>query len=359
MNSQNKFRENNILYILTGTILNMGILYLPSSVGKDAKQDGWISVLIASIYPLYIVFCATYLKKKHGNENILMLSNRYFGKWFGGLLNLIFMANFIIFLSSSASATFNFVKTYTSIAIGPTIFIFMFLIIGAFSASLGMNGIIKMSALVFYLIIPIFLTGLSVLKFGSVLNLMPIASSGFKPILKGTLNTIYAYGGMEALLILYSDYEDRKKLVKYSLLATLFVAFIYTGLTLLIGIYWENSLVQKTLWPSIYIVESIRNPVINNLRFILLYFWTIVTLKSISLYYYFINEILAHTFKKFKIKEYYLLIYIVSIAIALTFKNEVMRREVSGKIISYLFLFNLIFITTIIIFTFIRKEDSV
>lgn len=355
-NSKHKISEISILYILSGAILNMGVLYLPSSAGKYAKQDGWISVLIASIYPLYIVFCALYLKKKHINENILMLNTKYFGKYLGSLCNLIFTSTFIIFLASSASATFNFIKTYTSITLSRISFIFMFLIIGAFAANLGLKTLTKISGVVFYLIIPIFLFGFNIFKFGSVLNLLPVMSSGSINILRGSLETIYAYGGMEILLILYSDFNDEKKLRKYSFLAVLFVVFIYTFTTLLIGIYWENSLVQKVLWPSIYIIESVRNPLINNLRFILLYFWTILTLRSISIYYYFCNEILTHTFKNFKANNYYLILYIITGVIALTFKNEIMRREVTGRLIFYVTLINLISISTIVVFTFIKKE---
>lgn len=355
-NSKHKLSEISILYILSGAIINMGVLYLPSSVGKSAKQDGWISVLIASIYPLYIIFCALYLKKKHNKENILMLNNKYFGKYLGSLFNLIFMSTFIIFLASSASATFNFVKTYTSINLNRISFMFMFLIIGAFAANLGLKTLIKISGLVFYFIIPIFLIGFNIFKFGSVLNLLPVGASGDINILKGSLETIYAYGGMELLLILYSDFNDEKKLRNYSLLTVVFVVFIYTFTTLLIGVYWENSLVQKVLWPSIYIVESIRNPLINNLRFILLYLWTILTLRSISIYYYFCNEILTYTFNRFKIKDYYLILYIISGAIALIFKNEVMRREYTGKLVSFLTLINLLIISTIIIFTFTKRK---
>lgn len=357
-NKKRGFDESTLLYILTGTIINMGFLYLPSSVGIYAKQDGWITIIIASIYPLYIALCSIYLKYKHSDENILALNNKYFGNILGTFCNFVFIFQFMLFLCSSASATFNFIKAYTSIPINNVTFVLMFLIIGAFTANLGMNVLIKISGFIFYLIIPTFLTGLSVLKYGSVLNLLPVGSSGFKNIFLGSFNTIYAYGGMEALLIIYSNYKDKKKLTKYSLLTTLFIIVIYTMITLLIGIYWENPLVQKTLWPSIYIVESIRNPIINNLRFFLLYFWTIVTLKSISLYFYFINEILSYTFRKFKINDFYLFIYLLAIPLSLAFKNEIIRREISGKLIRYIVSFNLVFLTLIVILTLLKRDDK-
>lgn len=359
MTNQTKKRteEKNLLYILTGTVINIGILFLPNSVGTYAKQDGWISVLIASIHPLYIIYCSIYLKNHHDTENILMLSRRYLGNFLGSFCNLIFMLKFFIFLSSSSAGIFSFIKTYTSIPISNFIFIFMFLIVGAYSATLGFKALTKMSAFIFYVLIIILLIGVNIFEYGSFQNILPLMSEGLNPILKGSLNSLYSYSGMEVLLLIYTNFDDKKKFKKYSLLSVVAVVFIYTSITLFINIYWESSLVQRALWSTIYIVESIRNPIINNLRFILLYFWIILTLKSSGLYYYFINSILMNTFNKVKLKDFYLIIYIAAAVVALTFKNEVMRREISTKIMNGLFLFDLIFISIIVMFTFIKKDE--
>lgn len=356
-NQISKNNGNYLFYILTGIISDIGILYLPSAVMIHANQDGWISVIIASIYPLSIVLCSIYLKHKHSNENILMLSHRYLGRLLGGFCNLIFMLKFILFLSSSASGNFTYIKTYTALSINNYTFVFIFLIIGAFGATLGLNTLIKMSMFIFYFTIPIFITGLNVLKYGNFLNLMPVMDSSITQVLKGSLHALYPYSGMEVLLVIYNDFEDKKNLTKYSLLSLLHITALYTGLTILLTVYWESSLVIKTLWPVVYTFESIRNPIINNLRFILLYFGTMATLKSSSLYYYFTNKILTQTFNKLKIKDYYLVIYIFTAMLALTFKNEIMRRELSNKIMTFLFLFDLLFIFVIIIFTIIKKDE--
>ncbi len=64
-------------------MLGVGILSLPNDVIKIAKQDGWISVLLGAIYPLYMVFIATYLSKNYPKDNMLTLSKKFFGKILG------------------------------------------------------------------------------------------------------------------------------------------------------------------------------------------------------------------------------------------------------------------------------------
>ncbi len=52
---------------------------------KIAKQDSWISVLLGALYPLYITFVTSYIRKKHPKEDILDLSKKfmviYLGKY--------------------------------------------------------------------------------------------------------------------------------------------------------------------------------------------------------------------------------------------------------------------------------------
>ncbi|MCS4463814.1 spore germination protein [Clostridium botulinum] len=63
INRDNELTEMQFTLILIGSMMGVGILSLPNDVIKISKQDGWISVLLGSVYPLYIVFIANYLGK--------------------------------------------------------------------------------------------------------------------------------------------------------------------------------------------------------------------------------------------------------------------------------------------------------
>ncbi len=79
---------------------------------KIARQNGWISVLLGSIYPLYIAFMAIYIRKNHPKEDILDLSKKIYGNTLGNILNLIFLFFFFIISTDLAAEINNILKIY-------------------------------------------------------------------------------------------------------------------------------------------------------------------------------------------------------------------------------------------------------
>lgn len=78
--SESKITSYQLLCILTGTAIGIGLMDLPNQVTEIAKQNGWVSVIIGGIYPLYIVYIADILQNKFPDENILQLSRKFLGK---------------------------------------------------------------------------------------------------------------------------------------------------------------------------------------------------------------------------------------------------------------------------------------
>ncbi|MCS4468336.1 spore germination protein [Clostridium botulinum] len=111
INRDNELTEMQFTLILIGSMMGVGILSLPNDVIKISKQDGWISVLLGSVYPLYIVFIANYLGKNYPKENMLMLSKNFW-KMLGTILNLIFILHFIIISTKVASDVSNVLHIY-------------------------------------------------------------------------------------------------------------------------------------------------------------------------------------------------------------------------------------------------------
>ncbi len=350
--------EDKLVYLLFGAIVSVGILFLPNSVVPYAEQDSWISIILGAIYPLYMIFIACFLKKHHPNKNILQLSRKYFGNYFGSVLNFLFGVLFIINLFLSPAGVSNFIRAYISQFVTHVEFISMFLLIGAYAAHKGIEVIIKLSEVVFYCGIVIFLTGLTVFQYGSILNIQPVMGAGFKNIVKGSFNSIYAYSCIELIFIVYPLFKDVKKIRKYGILTVVITCIVYTGVVFATIFYIETDLIKKTLWSTVYIVESIRFPLINNLRFIVFFFWCMLSFKSISIYYYAVDAVLKDIFRTSKIHEYYLIIYPFAILAAARYKNEIVKRAFGDKALPYVFVYNIVYVTVIAIIVLIKRDDS-
>ncbi len=155
-NRDNELTEMQFTLILIGSMMGVGILSLPNDVIKIAKQDGWISVLLGSIYPLYIIFIASYLGKNYPKENMLILSKKFFGKIFGNILNLIFILYFIIISTKVAADVSNVLHIYMVQSLNKwTILIVMYCMI-AYAVHGGFKTVGILNEFIFFSTIIIF-----------------------------------------------------------------------------------------------------------------------------------------------------------------------------------------------------------
>ena len=108
---KNLLTPNEVTFILIGIMLDVTVASLPNDVIATAKQDGWISVLIGAIYPLYVALLAIYVSGKFPKDNILALSKRYLGKTIGTILNFLFLLSFFSYFPPLISTIGIIVRT--------------------------------------------------------------------------------------------------------------------------------------------------------------------------------------------------------------------------------------------------------
>ena len=177
--------------IIFGSIVGVGVLSLPNGVVKDAHQDGWISTLIGGIYPLYVVIIASYISKKFPNDNILILSKKYFGKILGSVFNLIFATYFIFITSMIACYYSNLMRSYMMGFLTPFKLIAILFICIIYAASRGLKVIGRISEISFYCTIVLLLSPIIALRFPNMTNILPVFGSGFSSIAKGAMKSNY------------------------------------------------------------------------------------------------------------------------------------------------------------------------
>ena len=77
----NKITRRQYIAILLSSLIGIGILSLPSEVCRIAKQDGWISVALGGLFPLYLLFTASYIHTKMNYEDFANIAKKLYGKY--------------------------------------------------------------------------------------------------------------------------------------------------------------------------------------------------------------------------------------------------------------------------------------
>jgi len=356
MEKKNLLTPNEVTFILIGIIIDVTAASLPNNVIGTAKQDGWISVLIGAIYPLYIALMAIYVSGKFPKENILVLSKRYLGKTVGTLLNFLFLLSFFSYLPPLISTIGIIVRT-NAVPILTTFKIYVvLLLVGVYAANKGIKVLGRICAIAFWMILVIIIPTISILKQGNYLNISPIFGAGMVNILKGSLSSSYDYSLLELIFLIYPFIDDSSKIKNSTLKAVGFTAITYTWITFITIYYMGKDIIPKTIWSFFTVTEAVGIGVVNNFRYIFVFFWIAIAIKSVAIFNYVFMFILEDI-KKIKNKiVIYTVMAIVFIIIAKTYYGDALAiAEITKYTSPISTLYNLIYITLIASLICIKK----
>ncbi|MBU3114137.1 GerAB/ArcD/ProY family transporter [Clostridium lacusfryxellense] len=340
--------------IIFGSIVGVGILSLPNSVVKVAHQDGWISTLIGGVYPLYVVMIASYIGKKNPNDSILILSKKYFSRFIGSILNLIFATYFIFVASMIASYYTNLMRTYIVGFLTPIKVIAILFISIIYAASRNLKVVGRISEISFYLTIFLLLSPIVALKDANMINISPIFGSGFRSIVKGTLKSVFAYSGAEIILLIYPFIKEKKKMLVSSLISVILVIVMYVWCVFITTYYLGPDIVDKNYWSFLLVTGSLTLSVVNSYKYIFILLWSLIAFKSMSINGYASIHILKDFSHKIGGKKIYFLIYPVFVYLALKYGNEISRQKISDIVFPWYIIFNLLYMTSIAVFVFFK-----
>lgn len=354
----NELTAKEFTYILIGSMIGVGVLALPNAVIKYAKQDGWISAALGSAYPLYVVIIAILIYGKYPKENILILSRRYYGRILGSTLNIIFLCFFMIYLTSDISGLNNILKNYIVAFLEPYKIMLVLTFLGAFTAYKGLKVMGRTSESIFFLICILSLIPMAALPKGRIMNLRPFLGSGIFNIIKSSRDSSFSYGGVEIIFLIYPYLTEPEKFKGSVLKSVAFVTWIYTFFVFITIYYVGIGYIPRGLWSFLSVTKILEIPIINSFRFIFMILWSIIIFKTISNFYFASAYILKDLIKKVSMKRIIIAMYPVTFCLSMLYSIEPKRRAFLDFVIPKITLFNLIFITILLLLIYLKKGEK-
>ncbi|WBW98349.1 GerAB/ArcD/ProY family transporter [Oceanirhabdus sp. W0125-5] len=353
----NLLTPNQLTYVLLGFVVGTGFLKLPNQLVETAGQDSWICVILALIYPLYMIFVGIYIRNKHPNVNILFINERYFGKLFGSLINIVFMMQFIISAAAVIAYTMVFCRVYIASFFAPFKIALIIVVLAAYASSKGVVVLAKLNQIIFYFFIPTFLLSLIALKYGSIINLEPVFGVGMSKVIKAIPDTATSYYGWECLFLIIPYTKEIKSIKKAALKAVAICVVIYVWVVFITIYYLSIDITPKSYWSFILVFESINIPIINNFRYIFMFIWVLLSFKSTA-NYYFALTIFVDYFKKIELKRACFLIFPFILLLAYIFSDGMLRDKIVGFTDPASIIFNVVFLTIVSLMIYFKGKNS-
>ncbi|NEZ45798.1 spore gernimation protein [Clostridium niameyense] len=358
MEKSNLLTPSEVTYIIVGSILGLNVLSLPASVTKIANNDGWIGVILGSIYPLYIIFCSFFIFKNKKNINIIQVGQKYLGKTIGNILGIIFSIQFLLNSILITARLGDMLRTYVIVFLKQNKLVFPIILVTIYAASKGIKALGEINQIIFFISLPlIFILAFSI-KDGNILNIKPMFSSGFMNILKCGLKAADSFSGMEVILLIVPLMNDKNTIKKCFLKGTLIIIAIYLWFTFMCIYYLGPDICSKLRWPVLSVIENIHLHGLLNFKYIFMFLWINIIFKAISNHAFFLNYSLSSVFEKLNSKLVFIVTFIImNIVVNLSSDTPIVKKFINKLSIIYV-IFNIIYITIILCVVLLKKEDK-
>jgi spore germination protein (amino acid permease) len=341
-----------------GAVVGAGLLSLPNGVVKEAYENGWISTLIGSIYPMYVLAAANFIAKKAPKESVITLNIKYFGKYIGTVMNFALFSYCIAFAVMIASFYTNIIRVYALGFLTPLKVVIIYFIVVIYTNYKGMRAIGVISEITFYIIIGLVLTAIPALKIGHLTNIKPIAGGSIKSLLVGSMQSIFAYTGGEVIFLLYPLMKDRSKLAASSIFNFFTITVIYVWVVFITTFYFGPDIVVKFYWSFLEVTDAVTITVINNFRYIFIFLWSLVAFRSSSIYLFSGICVAKNYLNEKKVNKLLFILYPILIYLTLKLGNEATRQKFTSLITLICLIFNLVYIVIMVILVFIKEREK-
>lgn len=313
----NKISLRQLQALLFLEIFGFGVTALPRHVAENAGADGWVSVLLATLYVVVAVYIITNITRKFGGMSFFDIAIKIMGKPLGMCIAVIYCLRLVL-LAAFNLRIFAEITRQTMLPTTPFLVVFIsMLALSAFGAAKGIETRARLAeVLIFVVLLPlIFVFGISGRDI-DFSNLMPMFTSGTENIFLGSYSAFFAFSGIEVLLLV-GPFLSRPKNLTKSMAGSVITIGLFMAVVTVVTIarFGPMNLVHQ-MWPVLKMMDTINLPgsIIDRQGALIMTFWIISAYATINAALFFSSLLLKDTVKKGS-HTYYILGLIPVIAI--------------------------------------------
>lgn len=284
---KSKISSLQMAIMMYPTIVATAILGVPAITAKFAKNDLWLSPVLASFNGFVTVYIVYQLHKLFPNQTVIQFSEQIIGKVGGKMLGFLFLFFYIPVIGQIIRSYGEFivdsflVKTPISLVMGSMVLLCAFVV----------NGGIEVLGRVAELFFPVFIIGLIILitllspdfEFN---NIFPIFEGGIMPSIKGALVPSAWFTEFFLMIFLLPFLADREKGMKYGMMSVFAVMLTLVVVNLTVYFVLGETTSSKS-YPLMNAVRYISlADFFEHLESITMALWILGAFVKISVFYY-------------------------------------------------------------------------
>ncbi|MBB6218815.1 spore germination protein [Anaerosolibacter carboniphilus] len=274
--------------IITATI-GIGIINLPRSISMEAGTTSWLAVLLGTVFILFAALLILKLLKYFPNHDIYEISCMITGVYFGKIIALLYVAYFVLVVSSTSRFTTGTVNIWM-LPLTPTkVLLVVFIGIVVFLSFHNIEVLARFSSILLPAVVgSLILIISSALPFIKLYNIQPIFYIDPLHLAKGVQKSFLSLFGVEMLFIFYKYVAEKKQVKQNTLLSISFIGILYVALTTVTIGYFGKEQLKLLVYPIVSLFKSIAIPylIVERAELIFLLLWLSAAITTVGIYFF-------------------------------------------------------------------------
>lgn len=273
-----------VIYIIHSIQVGIGIHGFQRVIFMEAKQDAWISVLIAGFASHIVVFVMIKTLQIYGSTDIYGIHHDVYGKWLGKIFSSIYILYCLWVCLIILKNYIEVMQTWVFPTVPVWLFSFSILLLVIYGVTGGLKMIVGVCF--FSIVLSLWIFGFIVypLRFADFDHLLPVLESNLSSILRGAHKMTLTIIGFEILYVIYPYMEKKDKLQKYAHIGVAATTFLYLFLMILTIGYFSPGQLKSTIWPTLTLFKIVKLPFIERTEYVAVSFWLLIILPNLMLY---------------------------------------------------------------------------
>ncbi|ANX02037.1 spore germination protein [Thermoclostridium stercorarium] len=275
-----------LTFLFITMVISTADIFTPSFVAQEAKGDSWISVILASVAMIPVLFIYMGLYKQYREKSLIEICDEIAGKVAGKIIGFLYVFYFI-FIALGATMSLTIVLNITFLPMTPP---WIIVLVSVLVALYGVYSNLEVVARVNEILLP---AGMGALVFLLLLNINEYDFDFFRPVLAdGILNPvrgaviIFGYLGETVVILQMLHLVNKSEKIT----TAVFAGLLITGMAILAG-----TLIYAVFGPltEVFIIPSLElarfssiGKYIQNLDVLILAIWITGIYVKIMIFIY-------------------------------------------------------------------------
>lgn len=288
MPEKGKISSRQAIFLMVMVIISTVILSVPAITVKHARQDAWISVLLATGAGLIIALLVTALGLRYPHENIFQYPAKILGNWAGKLVGLLYVAWFFHINAGVIREYGEFLVTAFMPDTPLLVFNLVVVAISAYTVRNGLEVISRAGEMLLPLVMGLlFITIILVTKETNIQRLLPVGDVAVMQLIKGAVVPLAWFGEIITIAVLIPYLNKPQESRRVAIRAILISGFVFIFVVLQAVTLFGPDLVESFIFPGMskYRIIDIAN-FLGRLEALVMTTWVTAGFIKISIFYW-------------------------------------------------------------------------